>query len=79
MGGLATKMEACRFVKFGQPGEADIQGLRGPAGQHLDIEVKAERGRQSEAQKTRQRAIERVGGKYILARSVEDVEEGLDG
>jgi hypothetical protein len=42
------------------------------------IEVKAAKGTQREAQKNWQKACEKRGGIYILARSVEDVYKGLD-
>jgi len=53
-------------------GIADLYALRD--GQHVWIEVKTDRGVQSEYQKKFQRDIEKHGGTYILARSVEDVE-----
>jgi len=53
-------------------GIADLYALRG--GQHVWIEVKTDRGVQSEYQKKFQRDIEKHGGTYILARSVADVE-----
>lgn len=66
-----------RFVSFGLKGSADILGLlRG--GRFLAIEVKAASGRQSPDQKSFQKMIEDFGGLYILARSVEDVERGLE-
>jgi hypothetical protein len=40
--------------------------------------VKAAKGTQREAQKNWQKAWEKRGGIYILARSVEDVYKGLD-
>lgn len=48
------------------------------AGQAFAIEVKAARGQQREAQKNWQKAWEKRGGIYVLARSVEDVYKGLD-
>jgi hypothetical protein len=66
-----------RKVRFGQPGQADLIGLVRPSGRWLEIEVKSETGRQTDDQKTRQRIVERMGGIYILARSVEDVWAGL--
>lgn len=63
------------FVKFGMAGQADIAGILN--GFAIEIEVKADRGKQSEAQANWQRAVERAGGVYILARSVEDVLDQL--
>jgi Holliday junction resolvase len=53
-------------------GIADLYALRD--GQHVWIEVKTDRGVQSEYQKKFQRDIEKHGGTYILARGIEDVE-----
>ena len=66
-----------RMVKFGVPGQADITGLLIPSGRRLEIEVKNAKGRQREAQKKFQAMIEKSGGIYILARSVDDVYEKL--
>ena len=63
-----------RFVKFGIKGQADLSGIL-PDGVRLEIEVKAEGKKQSKEQKIYQRVIERFGGVYILAYSVEEVEE----
>lgn len=43
----------------------------------VGIEVKSPSGRQSSEQKEAQTAIEKAGGKYYLARSVDDVEQEL--
>lgn len=61
------------MVRFGVPGQADITGLLIPSGRRLEIEVKDAKGRQRESQKLFQKMIEKSGGIYILARSVEDV------
>jgi hypothetical protein len=53
------------------PGEADIDGIVGPHGRRLAIEVKAGRDKQSEAQRSFQKMIESHGGIYIIARDVE--------
>lgn len=62
-----------RLIRFGVPGAADISGLRLPAGQRVEIEVKTLTGRIRPEQRIYQAMIERFGGLYILARSVEDV------
>lgn len=69
----AGAMRAGRsFIRFGVPGQADLTGIL-HNGQRLEIEVKTDTGRQSKEQQQYQRIIERFGGIYILARSVEDV------
>lgn len=64
-------------VKFGTPGQGDISGLVLPSGRRLEIETKTERGRQSDDQKSFQTMIERFGGLYVLARSLDDVDRAL--
>jgi hypothetical protein len=59
-------------VRFGIPGQADLTGLL-PGGVRLEVEVKGAAGRQTEEQRAFQRMIERFGGVYVLARSVDDV------
>lgn len=59
-----------RLVRFGRPGQADIEGCY--RGHHVEIECKAGQGRQSREQANWQAAIERAGGVYILARSADD-------
>lgn len=61
-----------RVVKFGVPGQADISGIL-PGGIRLEIECKSAVGRQEKDQRNFQRMIERFGGIYVLARSVDDV------
>jgi hypothetical protein len=68
-----------RLVRFGVPGTADICGVIAPAGRFLAIEVKSTSGKQREAQKTFQRVVEAMGGLYVLARSVSDVDAALAG
>lgn len=78
-----------RFVRFGFPGVADILGIirteaevgsgihRNTFGRFLSIEVKRPGGKQTDDQKAFQEAVERNGGIYILASSLEDVMEVL--
>ena len=61
-----------RVVRFGLPGQADLTGIL-PGGVRLEIEVKSREGRQTREQRAFQRMIERFGGVYVLARSVQDV------
>lgn len=64
-------------VKFGVPGTGDLVGLIAPEGRLLMIELKSATGRQRDAQIVMQRVIEQFGGVYILARSLNDVDEAL--
>jgi len=63
-------LENARPINFGLKGSGDIIGA---IQQHpLAVETKTETGRQSEGQTRFQRAWERVGGIYVLARSPQD-------
>ncbi len=66
-----------RMVTFGVRGQSDIMGIRSPGGQLIGIEVKSAKGKQSEQQRNFQTMLERFGGIYILARSVDDVRRVL--
>lgn len=75
--GKAYPPRSSRLVTFGVPGTPDICGIIAPQGRWFGIECKSARGRQREDQETFQRVIERFGGLYVLARSVEDVDRAL--
>ena len=60
-----------RFVRFGATGMSDILGLRD--GQFIAIEVKNEKGKMSEGQEAFKVNVMDNGGRYILARSLDDV------
>jgi hypothetical protein len=66
-----------QLVRFGYKGVADVIGCyQTPAaykGRFFAIEVKGPKGKQSDEQADFQREVEKAGGIYILARSVEDV------
>lgn len=68
-------------VQFGVPGQADLTGIiphpETGHGVRLEIEVKSAVGRQRPEQANYQKMIEKFGGVYILARSVEDVFKAL--
>jgi hypothetical protein len=66
-----------RLVKFGVPGTPDICGMLAPDGRFVGIECKSSTGKQRRAQQAFQRVTERMGGVYVLARSVADVDAVL--
>ena len=68
----ATKTASGGFIRFGTKGSPDIIAVA--KGRYIGIECKMGSGRQSPAQKEFQRALEAAGGKYILARSIDDLE-----
>lgn len=79
---VGTARMGSRFVQFGVPGMADILAF-GPAESYVQpvivmwIECKAPKGKQSELQKSFQHLVEENGHRYIIARSIEDVEAAL--
>ena len=75
-----------RPMFVGTPGSPDIIGIM-PGGRFIGVECKKPLGprggengsSQSPEQKAWQDECERVGGLYILARSIDDVEAGMKG
>jgi hypothetical protein len=59
-------------MKFGLVGAADITGIL-PSGVRLEIEVKSGNAKQSQEQKNFETMIQRHGGIYFVARSLDDV------
>lgn len=59
-------------ISYGIPGESDLDGIIAPTGRRLHIEVKTGSGKLSEKQKAFKAMIEKFGGIYVEARSVED-------
>ncbi len=66
-----------RLIRYGLIGSPDI--LACFRGQFIGIEVKSAAGKQREAQINFQRAFEKAGGLYVVARSVDDVLNALPG
>ena len=56
-----------RIVRFGMVGSPDVLVIAG--GRFVGLEVKTERGRQSEAQRRWAAACEAAGGRYAVVRS----------
>lgn len=65
-----------RFIRFGTPGLADITGIL-PGGRAIYVECKVGRDTQSTKQMVFQGCVMSAGGRYVLARSIEDVEHAL--
>jgi hypothetical protein len=65
-------------VRFGAVGQADITGLVGPHGRRLEIEIKSATGRQTPEQRAFGERITRLGGLYLVCRSLEDALNGID-
>lgn len=64
-----------RTMRFGMAGQADIAGCY--RGRHVEVEVKTDKGRLSEAQKRWKNAVESVGGLYVVARRPGDALNAL--
>ena len=60
-----------RFVQFGAVGSPDIVCVI--RGRYVGIEVKAPMGKQSQSQVNFRENLEAAGGRYILAKSLDDV------
>jgi hypothetical protein len=65
-----------RMVFFGKPGSSDIIGVL-PGGRFIACECKTAKGKLSEKQKEFLARVEEFGGLAIVARSVDDVIQGL--
>lgn len=66
-----------RPVEMNVKGCSDLLGLLGPHGRLLGIETKSAGDRLRESQIAFRAMVERLGGLYIVARSVEDVDRVL--
>lgn len=72
--GSARSHDGERVISFGLKGSADIMGIISPIGRFLAIEVKTGKAKQNPAQLNFQRMIERMGGVYVVARSLSDLQ-----
>ena len=68
--------KAGRVIRYGLVGSPDI--LVCYRGRFVGIEVKTATGKQREAQVNFQRALERSGGLYVVARSVSDAVSAIE-
>jgi hypothetical protein len=66
-----------RFVKFGMNGAPDIMGVMSPSGRFVGIECKAPGKKQSADQIAWEAMFRAMGGVFVLARSVVDVDRVL--
>ena len=74
MGVYDPKIGGYRYNPISKAGVGDIIAIL-PGGQHCEIEVKSATGKQSPNQFLHQQRVEKLGGKYILARNIKDVSE----
>lgn len=73
--GVAKSMDGDRTIRFGLPGQSDIQGCL--YSRWIGVEVKTATGKQRKNQAAFQRAIEAAGGLYLIARSPIEAVEGI--
>lgn len=71
----ALKDATGRLIRYGLPGSSDIIAII--AGRFVGIEAKVGRDQQRPNQAAFATAVQRAGGIYILARSVDDVINAL--
>ncbi|GGH24591.1 hypothetical protein GCM10010973_11180 [Cribrihabitans marinus] len=64
------------WIELGPEGIADIVGFL-PDGQIYFVECKKRTGKQREAQKRWQTAVEKMGAIYVLARSGQEAVDGI--
>lgn len=69
--------KAGNAVRYGLPGSADILGLH-CTGKFIAIECKTGTGRLSEKQQKFKNMVTALNGMYVLARSVQDVDDLLN-
>lgn len=62
-----------RWIKLAEEGTADIICNVPPNGRYLEIETKTENGKLRPKQIERRVEVERRGGRYLVARSLDDV------
>lgn len=71
--GAGGSQRAKRFTRFAIPGVPDAGAIKD--GVMILIEFKRPGGKQSESQKAFETAYVRKGGKYLLVRSLEELQE----
>ena len=70
-GSGAIRTENGNYFKSGKVGCPDIVVCY--KGKFIGLEVKTEKGKQSDYQKVAEQEIKRAGGKYFMVRSINDV------
>lgn len=72
----AFRTQAGGFVRASFPGCSDILGML-DGGRLLAVECKTGRGELTKGQQAFRKKVERAGGLYVLARSLDDLAHGL--
>lgn len=76
--GVGRTLTGERRIRFGLVGSSDVLALVGPRGRFLGLEAKTGLAVQSKQQKAFQRAVEAVGGVYVVCRSAADALAGVE-
>lgn len=76
---VATAGGGLRSMQVNIPGCPDLIGWLSPSGKFIGIECKGDRGKLRPEQIAFRDRLEKDGGLYIVARSVEDVDRVLGG
>lgn len=61
-----------RFIRFGAVGSPDICVIK--EGKFIGLEVKTEKGKQSDMQKEFEMNLKEAGGEYFIVQSLEDLQ-----
>jgi len=72
-GSGAIRTEQGGYFKTGKKGCPDIIVCK--SGKFIGLEVKTEKGRQSENQKQAEQEIIKAGGEYYIVKSIDDVQK----
>lgn len=68
-----------RYQKYGLIGSSDIIVISPPDGHFCAFEIKTGKAVQSKQQKKFEKAVKRVGGVYRVIRSIQDLEDWVNG
>lgn len=76
--GVGRSLASDRKIRFGLNGSSDLLAVVAPHGRFLGMEMKTGGAVQSKQQKAFQRAIEDLGGVYVVVRQVADALAGVE-
>jgi len=76
--GVARSMDGKRVIRYGLKGASDIEGIIGPHGTHIEIEVKTGNSQLRKEQINFSNMIRKHGGIFIEARYLDDVIKGIE-
>jgi len=74
---VGARTAAGRLIRSAPKGHADLAGILWPTGRAIYIEVKSSKGKLSTQQRRFGDMILRMGGIWVCAKSVQDVERAI--